>query len=55
MFSSLTFHGLIEWLLQFTTRRIVVVVFLSLAVSLAHSKPIDFLAKAVPTRLVNRG
>ena len=44
MFSSLTFHGhRIEWLLQFTTRRIVVVVFLGLAVSLAHSKPIHFL------------
>ena len=44
MFSSLTFHGhQIEWLLQFTTRRIVVVVFLGLAVSLAHSKPIHFL------------
>ena len=44
MFSSLTFHGhRIEWLLRFTTRRIVVVVFLGLAVSLAHSKPIHFL------------
>jgi outer membrane protein len=44
MFSSLTFHGhRIEWLLQFTTRRIVVVVFLGLAVSLAHSKASHFL------------
>jgi outer membrane protein len=44
MFSSLTFHGhRIEWLLQVTTRRIVIVVFLGLAVSLAHSKPIQFL------------
>ena len=44
MFSTLTFHGhRIEWLLQFTTRRIVVVVFLGLALSLAYSKPVHFL------------
>jgi len=44
MFSSLTFHGhRIGWLLQGTTRRIVVVLFLGLAVSLAHSKTIQFL------------
>ena len=44
MFSSLTFHGhRIGWLLQGTTRRIVAVVFLGLAVSLAHSKAIHFL------------
>ena len=44
MFSPLAFPGhRIEWLLQFTTRRIVVVVFWGLAVSLAHSKPIHFL------------
>ena len=47
MFSYLTSYGhRIEWLLRFTTRRIVVVVFFGLAASLAHSRPVQSLQKA---------
>jgi outer membrane protein len=47
MFSPLTSYGhRIEWLLLFTTRRIVVVVFFGLAASLAHSRPVQSLQKA---------
>ena len=47
MFSRLTFYAhRIEWLLQFTTRRILVVVFFGLAVSLVHSRPVNSLQRA---------
>ena len=36
----------IEWLLQFTTRRIVVVVVFGLAASLAHSRPVHYFQRA---------
>ena len=53
MFSPLTSYGhRIEWLLLFTTRRIVVVVFFGLAASLAHSRPVQSLQRR-RTGLVN--
>jgi outer membrane protein len=47
MRSPLTCYGQrIEWLLQFTTRRIAVVAFFGLAASLAHGRPVNSLQKA---------
>lgn len=47
MFPPLTPYGhRIEWLLQFTARRIVVVVFFGLAALLAHSRPVQSLQGA---------
>jgi outer membrane protein len=48
MVPPLTSYGhWIEWLIQFTTRRIVVVVLFGLAASLAHSSPVDSLQSEV--------